>query len=53
MTPAEPKSKLSLTVYLPAALRHEIEAAAQVAGQTLSTFVTRTLSSALQKEATK
>jgi uncharacterized protein (DUF1778 family) len=44
---------LKLQVYLPASLKQEIEAAAELAGQTLSTFVTRTLSAAMQKEATK
>jgi predicted HicB family RNase H-like nuclease len=53
MTTAEPKPtpKERTTVYLPAALRQEIEAAAHVAGQSLSTWVQRALSNALQKVA--
>jgi predicted HicB family RNase H-like nuclease len=40
-----PEPSLKLQVYLPASLRHEIEAAAEVAGQTLSTWVERALAS--------
>src|ERR1700722_13493211 len=41
---AEPKSKLALTIYLPAALRREVEHEAADAGQTLSTYVEGRLS---------
>jgi hypothetical protein len=37
-----------LTVYVPPAFRQQIEAAAAVAGQSLSTFVARTLSTVMQ-----
>jgi predicted HicB family RNase H-like nuclease len=39
---------LKLQVYLPASLKHEIERAAEARGQSLSTFVARTLSTAMQ-----
>jgi hypothetical protein len=42
----EPTMKLQ--VYVPASLRRDVEAAAEAAGQTLSTFVTRTLNAAMQ-----
>jgi hypothetical protein len=45
MTSAEPKAKLVLTVYLPAALKHEVEHQAADAGQTLSTWVERVIAS--------
>ena len=50
MPPAEPKSKLALTVYLPAATRHDVEAAAEALGQTLSKFTERALKAALQAQ---
>jgi hypothetical protein len=43
MTPAEPK--IPLTVYIPRALRHEIEHQAADAGQPLSTWVERVIAS--------
>jgi hypothetical protein len=49
MTPAEPKSKLALTIYLPAALRREVEHEAADAGQTLSTYVERALVSSSKR----
>jgi hypothetical protein len=48
MPPAEPKSRLPLTVYLPAATRHDVEAAAEALGQTLSKFTERALNVALR-----
>jgi hypothetical protein len=42
------KSKLALTVYLPPALRADVEAAAESLGQTLSKFVERALNAALR-----
>jgi hypothetical protein len=50
MPPAEPKSRLPLTVYLPAALRHDVEAAAEALGQTLSKFTERALNAVLRRE---
>jgi hypothetical protein len=49
MTPAEPK--IPLTVYLPAALRREVEHEAADAGQTLSTYVERALASHIKAKA--
>jgi uncharacterized protein (DUF1778 family) len=46
MPPAEPK--IPLTVYIPPALRHDVKAAAEALGQTLSKFVERTLTAALR-----
>jgi hypothetical protein len=43
MTPAEPK--IPLTVYIPPALRQQIEHQAADAGQTLSTWVERVIAS--------
>jgi hypothetical protein len=55
MTPAEPaaepKSKLALTIYLPAALRREVEHEAADAGQTLSTYAERALVSYIKAKA--
>jgi hypothetical protein len=50
MTTDEPKPtpKERTTVYLPAQLRRDVEAAAEGLGQSLSTFVTRTLSAAVR-----
>jgi hypothetical protein len=53
MTSTEPKSKLALTIYLPAALRHDVEAAAEGLGQTLSKFTERALNAALRTAAAK
>jgi hypothetical protein len=50
MPPAEPKSRLPLTVYLPAATRHDVKAAAEALGQTLSKFAERALNAALRRE---
>jgi hypothetical protein len=44
----EPTMKLQ--VYVPASLRRDVEAAAEAAGQTISMYITRTLSAAMQKE---
>jgi hypothetical protein len=43
MTPAKPKSKLALTVYLPAELRQQVEHEAKEDGRTLSVCVERAL----------
>jgi hypothetical protein len=51
MTPTEQKSKLALTIYLPAALRREVEHEAADAGQTLSTYVERALVSYIKAKA--
>jgi hypothetical protein len=48
MPSAEPKSRLPLTVYLPAATRHDVKAAAEALGQTLSKFTERALNVALR-----
>ena len=50
MPPAEPKSRLPLTVYLPAATRHDVAAAAEALGQTLSKFTERALNAALRSK---
>jgi hypothetical protein len=47
MTPAEPK--IPLTVYIPPALRQQIEHEAEARGQTLSKFTERALNAALKK----
>jgi hypothetical protein len=39
MTPAEPKSKLALTVYLPPAIRQQVEHEAKEERRTLSVCV--------------
>jgi hypothetical protein len=43
---SEPAAKLQ--VYIPQSLRDDVEAAAEGLGQSLSTFVTRMLSAAMQ-----
>jgi hypothetical protein len=48
MPPPEPK--IPLTVYIPPALRQQVECEAEARGQTLSKFTERALNAALRSE---